>query len=432
MEERNLGRDMRDQAFRLNVLNGIFFAVVNATVSPGTVLSAFFLKLFNSTFFATLPLALMNIGGLWPQLIISNVAEANERKKPFYAVAGVIRVVSLIIMTVCTFFLKKGQSWILISLIPFLYFIHSSGSGVCNLIWMDIVGKTVPANRRGSLMGTRGLLGGTLSFIAGFYVKYMLGDKGPGFPYSYGWLFIIGAVFQISAVSAFLRIPEPITEIKTERPTFKKHIVQGLSIFKTDKDYRLLFFIRILNSISTIGVMVFIPYALKKLGLPESIVGVLMVISTCFALPSNILWSRIGDKYGNRLLMLIATIPYLLVPIIAIVSSYVPNVSLRIYDLRTVIFIAAYTLSAMTMNGRGIGDMNYLLDLAPEEKRPSYVAFMSVMLAPTALVPLIGGMIAELISFQATFIISFVFGLGGYMLVCKLDEPRQKTLNTIA
>ena len=426
MEERNLGRDMRDQAFRLNVLNGIFFAVVNATVSPGTVLSAFFLKLFNSTFFATLPLALMNIGGLWPQLIISNVAEANERKKPFYAVAGVIRVVSLIIMTVCTFFLKKGQSWILISLIPFLYFIHSSGSGVCNLIWMDIVGKTVPANRRGSLMGTRGLLGGTLSFIAGFYVKYMLGDKGPGFPYSYGWLFIIGAVFQISAVSAFLRIPEPITEIKTERPTFKKHIVQGLSIFKTDKDYRLLFFIRILNSISTIGVMVFIPYALKKLGLPESIVGVLMVISTCFALPSNILWSRIGDKYGNRLLMLIATIPYLLVPIIAIVSSYVPNVPLRIYDLRTVIFIAAYTLSAMTMNGRGIGDMNYLLDLAPEEKRPSYVAFMSVMLAPTALVPLIGGMIAELISFQATFIISFVFGLGGYMLVRKLDEPRQR------
>jgi len=426
MEERNLGRDMRDQAFRLNVLNGIFFAVVNATISPGTVLSAFFLKLFNSTFFATLPLALMNIGGLWPQLLISNVAEANERKKPFYAVAGVIRVASLIVMAVCTFFLKKGQSWILISLIPFLYFIHSSGSGVCNLIWMDIVGKTVPANRRGSLMGTRGLLGGTLSFIAGFYVKYMLGDKGPGFPYSYGWLFIIGAVFQISAVSAFLRIPEPITEIKTERPTFKKHIVQGLSIFKTDKDYRLLFFIRILNSISTIGVMVFIPYALKKLGLPESIVGVLMVISTCFALPSNILWSRIGDKYGNRLLMLIATIPYLLVPIIAIVSSYVPNVPLRIYDLRTVIFIAAYTLSAMTMNGRGIGDMNYLLDLAPEEKRPSYVAFMSVMLAPTAFVPLIGGMIAELISFQATFIISFVFGLGGYMLVRKLDEPRQR------
>jgi len=34
-------------------------------------------------------------------------------------------------------------------------------------------------------------------------------------------------------------------------------------------------------------------------------------------------------------------------------------------------------------------------------------------------------MIAELISFQATFALSFLFGLTSYLLMFKLEEPRR-------
>jgi MFS family permease len=200
---------------------------------------------------------------------------------------------------------------------------------------------------------------------------------------------------------------------------------------KTDRDYRLLFVIKVLTSMASIGGMVFIPYALKELGVHESFIGVLMVISACFALPSNFLWSHIGDKYGNKLLMIVSNGVYLAVPVISVISYYSPPMKLNVpflsvYDLRVLIFIAAFTISSATINGRFISDMNYLLDISPEERRPSYLAFMSVLLAPTSFIPLVGGMIAELISFHVTFIVSFIFGICAYVLMFRLNEPRKR------
>jgi hypothetical protein len=73
---------MRDKAFRLGVLNGTIFEVVIIIMQPSLVLSAFFLKLTDSTFIAALPAALMHLGGLWPQLIVAHIAEGMEYKKP--------------------------------------------------------------------------------------------------------------------------------------------------------------------------------------------------------------------------------------------------------------------------------------------------------------------------------------------------------------
>lgn len=422
---------MQDKAFRLGVLNGVLFAVVMSAFQPDVILSAFFLKLTNSIFFATLPIAIMQLGGIWSQVIISNILEARERKKPYYVIAAIIRIALVAIMALSTYLLGHRQPKVLVLLIPVIYFVYSSGAGVCGIIFMDVIGKTIPANRRGRFMGLRGLFGGILGFLAGFYVRYLLSESGPAFPANYSFLFATAATFQIGALLAFAGIPEPVAFTRKERISFKEHLVQGMAILSEDRDFRLLFLIRVLNSIASIGGMVFIPYALKALGMHESIVGVLMVVSTCFALPSNLLWSHIGDKYGNRLLLLVATSIYLLVPVIAFASYYMPSLplnfaSLNSYNLRGVVFIIAFALSAATMNGRMMGDMNYFLEITPEARRPSYLAFMSVFLAPTSLVPLVGGIIAELISFQSTFILSFVFGLGAYTLIFRLNEPRKE------
>ena len=422
---------MRDKAFRLTVLNGILFAVVLTTLQPGMVLSAFFLKLTNSTFYATLPLALMRIGSLWPQLLISNFAEAKERKKPFYVVAGSARVVFLTLMALTTYLLGASQPGLLALLVAVSYFSYSSGSGVCGIAFWDIIGKTIPATRRGKLMGLRGFYGGILGLASGFYVRHMLSDGGPLFPANYAWLFATAALFQCGTMLAFAAMPEPSTAVNKERMPFRNHLNRGLTFFRLDRDYRLFFAIRVLNSITMVGGMVFIPYAIKVLGMPESSVGVLMIVATCFALPSNFLWSHIGDRYGNRLLMLMGLGLYLSVPVIAFTSYYVPALPLPLpfldgYDLRGGVFIVAFMVSAVALKGWGIGDVNYLLEIAPEESRPSYYAFMSVLLAPTAVVPLIGGFVAERFSFQTAFVISLVFGMIAYRFVLKLGEPRHR------
>ena len=422
---------MRDKDFKLSVLNGIFFAVVFSIVKSGMVLSAFFLKLTNSTLFATLPLALMQIGQLWPQLIVSNVAEARERKMPFYILPATARLILFTLISLSTYMLGANKPMLLVIIFSALYFAHSSCSGVCGIAFWDIIGKTIPANRRGRFMALRGFLGGILGFATGFYVRYMLSKDGPAFPSNYAYLFITAIIFQAGSSLSFAFVREPVTAARKDRTPFRKHLFQGVQILRTDRDYRLLFQVRILNSLAMLGGMVFIPYAIKALGMPESSVGVLMVIVTCFALPSNFLWSYIADNYGNRLLLLVSTGIYLLVPVIAFASYYANSLPLHVpflngYDLRSITFILAFVVSGVAIKGRTIGELNYLLELAPEEKRPSYLAFMSVLLAPTVLVPLVAGIVAELISFRASFALSFVFCAVALLIMLRLGEPREK------
>ena len=72
---------MRDKSFCQGVINEALFEVVIATMQPGLVLSAFFFKLTDSTFYAALPMTLIYLGGLWPPLIVAHIAEGMERKK---------------------------------------------------------------------------------------------------------------------------------------------------------------------------------------------------------------------------------------------------------------------------------------------------------------------------------------------------------------
>ena len=72
-----------------------------------------------------------------------------------------------------------------------------------------------------------------------------------------------------------------------------------------------------------------------------------------------------------------------------------------------------------------MGTTNYLLEIAPEESRPTYMAFMRILQAPTVLLPLLAGMVAEFFSFQVAFVAAGVASLGTCYLVSRLDEPRR-------
>ena len=243
-------------------------------------------------------------------------------------------------------------------------------------------------------------------------------------------LFFTATLFLIISVSVFAAVPEPAAKSRRERGAFRDHLKRGLATLGEDRNYRLLIATRIMLAATMIGQVVFIPYALKGLALPESIVGVLMIMAACFALPSNFLWSHLSDHYGNRRLLLVAVNICLAAPVCAIASSYAPGwrpVDLLpdSYDLRALLFILAFIMGAIGARGCFMGTTNYLLEIAPEDRRPSYMAFMRVLQAPTLLMPLVGGTIAEWVSFQATFILACAAGLGTLLLIVRLDEPRQ-------
>ena len=91
--------------------------------------------------------------------------------------------------------------------------------------------------------------------------------------------------------------------------------------------------------------------------------------------------------------------------------------------------ILAYAIFTMTNIGGMIGRMNYLLEIAPDGRRPSYIAFMNIMLTPAAVFPLIGGIVSENLSFQANFLLSFILSLVALYYACRLGEPRNQQIS---
>ncbi|MBT4498891.1 MAG: MFS transporter [Gemmatimonadetes bacterium] len=422
---------MRNRAFTLGVINGALVMVVASMVRPDLVLSAFVLRLTSSTFLAALPTALMHLGGLWPQLIVAHIAEGLPRKKPIYIISNASRILSLMAMALTAYLLGEESPVLLATLCLFCFFVYSSGCGGSGIAFMDIVARTIPATRRGSFMGLRGFYGGALGLGAGFFVRYMLGSEGLAFPLNYAALFTTAAIFLACATSLFAAVNEPPAVQKKERGSFREHLQRGVASLREDDNYRLLVVVRSLMGTIAVGQVVFIPYAIVGLSLPDSIVGVLMILAACLSLPANFLWSHIGDRHGNRLLILIAGAVYLAAPVLALTSSYLPTWSTggwlpAEYDLRALTFVLAFVLGAAGMRGAMMGSTNYLLEIAPDERRPSYMAFMRVLQAPSALLaPLLGGIVADLISFQAAFALACLAGAVTLALTVKLKEPRQ-------
>ena len=119
-----------------------------------------------------------------------------------------------------------------------------------------------------------------------------------------------------------------------------------------------------------------------------------MIIAACFALPSNFIWSHLCDIYRYCPLFQAVSCVFLCSPLYAIASSYAPDYRSDLplpsgYDLKALLFVVAFILGAIATKGGFMGTTNYLLEIAPEDRRPSYMAFVRVLQAPTVLMLLI-------------------------------------------
>jgi MFS family permease len=87
--------------------------------------------------------------------------------------------------------------------------------------------------------------------------------------------------------------------------------------------------------------------------------------------------------------------------------------------------IAVFVLIGFSTSGGGIGFTNYLLEIAPEQLRPTYIALRGTALGLTMLLPVLGGLVIDVYSYQVTFLISlFVLALG-IVLSLRLQPVRK-------
>src|SRR3990172_850142 len=187
--------------FILGISNGIFFNIGLAFLSGSTVLPIFMAHLTDSKVLIGLATSIENIGWHLPQLFVAAAPLHFFRQFGGYIRAAILRTIAFLGIVVSIFILGDNNHSLLLILFFLLFTFFAVSGGLAAVSFMDIVGKTIPANKRGTYFGMRMFIGGGLAALSGILVKKILG--GYSFPTNFGLLFSLALVTVILGLGSF-------------------------------------------------------------------------------------------------------------------------------------------------------------------------------------------------------------------------------------
>jgi MFS family permease len=309
-------------------------------------------------------------------------------------------------------------------LIIICYSIFNFGGGTSTLAFQDVVAKVIPPRRRGSFFGTRQLFGGLLTFaIVGPLVRWLLGEASPlPSPYNFGVLGVLAWISLSAGLIAFAIVKEP----PQTRLGRRMRVIEGLrrapAILRANANYRWFIISRMLTRVGQIAEPFYIIYAIEALGLPSGVAGVFLAVRAISGALSNLLWSRISARQGTRRLILLTGVLFVLAPALALAGPAIAG-ALGLGQLGLVVAIGMVFLVAGVANdGNGISSNTYLLEIVPEDERPTYIGLANTTLGVVTFLPVLGGWLVANVGYSGTFGIGVTFALLGLGASLRLRE----------
>ncbi|MGD8627084.1 MAG: MFS transporter [Anaerolineae bacterium] len=369
--------------------HGAFLALGMALTQPTTVIAAFVAELTGSTVWVGGLSTVLTVAAALPQLFVARLVEPRPTKMPFLLLAIYLRVTSWGLLAWLVYTLGESHpellAWALVGLLALFY----AGGGLGNIPYTDIIGKVIPARRRGAFFGGKEALAGPLSVGAALLARRIL--AGVDYPHSYALLFGLAAAGLAVASLGFWLIREPPRADAPGRAqpwrAYWAQLAAAAGRLKT------LVAVQLLTGFSLMALPFYVVYAREMLDAPPEAVGWFLVAQVSGGVLGNLLWARLVDRVSSRTMLTTCALTSTLAPLLAILLG-----SLGWWGLLPTFFLAG-----AAFNGRRVGFQSALLELAPATERPTFAALNAVLILPVAILPLLAGLLLQSWSYAALF-----------------------------
>ena len=400
--------------FAIGVVNGSLWILGMALIDPDTVLPAFALDLTGSVVGVAVLAVAINMGWAWPSVFLTGRMTRTKRWRRYYRLTGTARLACMWAI-VAAVAMARRDTPVYLWIVGGLLLAFTSAGGAGQLPFASIVSETIPARMRGRFFGIRFLLGGLLSLGGSVFVKRMLSAPYRAmFPTNYLYLFVGAAVFITMSLVVFFFAEERQHEPRRRQLPAMAHLRMGGRLVLRDANYRRLLMSRVLlGATSGISFPFIVPFALRKLGVPTEAVAVFLIVRVLAYSASNVVWSYLSDGPGNRILLVVSGLCYLLVPGLVLVAPHLntePGAMFLGVQTSTAFWwmLLVFGVLGTASAGQDIGQMAYLLEMSPEGSRPTYLALYYLMGVPLAMLPLVG---AAIIGHHGRYEIGFATSL---------------------
>ena len=436
--------------FVLGIVTGAFINLGMAFFDPFTVLPLFVSKLGGSALLIGLVSALHGVGWFFPQVFASRLAATRPFLMPMYRWVSVLRVLALAGVVIVVMAADPARPEPLLGgFLALLLLAHLAG-GFSAIPFLEVTSKTIPVTSRGRYFGTRRLIGGSAGVGAGILVGLVLNQRDEGtwfserflgavrplvartdlfgheFPGDFGVLFLFGWISMTLGMLAFAFAGEPPAIVVQKSARLLDHLRAGFALLKEDVDYRLFYVARICWQFTAMTFPFYASYAFTDLRFSENTIGLFLSVWVGSGVLSNYVWGRLLDRSGNKIVLLVTAILSALPPATILVVERLAGASLELGGTKLLLVMSAtFFVNGFIRSGRIISNVTYLLEFAPQDKRPLYVGFMNSFSFPLMLSPLVGGVILQIFDIRVLFSTSLVFALANILVSTRLREPRR-------
>jgi MFS family permease len=207
-------------------------------------------------------------------------------------------------------------------------------------------------------------------------------------------------------------------------------IKRGITILKDNALYRRYVLVRLALTVAGWAAPFYVVYAKNELGIPASMLGLYLSARTVAGIASNLFWGRISDRLGNRRLIIGTTAVGAATPVIVLlvgmVNRSVPGASNWLMYLYALVFLTAGAFGP----GSGMGMTNYLLEIAPDEERPLYLAVTNTLFGLARFTGMASGLIVDWVGFTVLLMLSAGLYVLALILAGGMQEPRSLALQS--
>lgn len=395
--------------FKALLFEGTFFFGGLSFLNENSVIAVFIYAYTGSLKLAGLAAALKGASSIISQLLIGPYVP-NIKNSPRFITRVMFSLRPLPLLMIPVLLLSNNpNTTATIFIIVFSLLWASDGAVV--VPWMDLMARTIPASRRGRLIGNQMILGGIFSLFAGLVIKIVLDN--PHFTNDVKFSILFGLAGLVLLISAFAMsfakdLPERV--IKKERVRLTEYFRKLPSYLKKNKNYSRMTIINIITHFSIMLFPITILFSQNTFNLSSHHVSTLIYLQLAGSLLGGYLWGTISHRISNKHVIIATQVTTLAMSGLCILSVLVYSTNIP--------YMLLYLIALLTGVNMGcwLGFVNYTMDIVSEEDRPVYLVLNSIIIFPFTFLSYFAGIAADILGFVPLFIIGLIASFIGLLL----------------
>lgn len=398
----------------VNLLDGAVFGAGWGFSSFGTMIPLFVSRMTDSALLIGLIPAIHAVGWQLPQLFMAGAVSRLRRYKPMVMWMTIHERLPYLGLVLVALFLGAMGSKLALALTFLLLIWQGLGAGFSANAWQSMMAKIIPPTSRGTFFGAQAALANVLISVTAIAAGFMLNRMDDRFDFAA--CFLLTTVALGISMICLGATREPADELKTIPERTPSPWKGWWELLKRDRNFASFLLVRLLSQFSTMGFAFYIVFGLRRFDMDEVTAGFLTAALTITQTAANLVMGWLGDRLGHRSMLIAGSIAVTL-------SSLLAWGAQSIAWLYPVIILSGLANVAYWTIGMAI-----TVEFGSDETRPTYIGLSNTLVAPfTIIAPLIGGWIADAVSFQATFMVSAVGGvIIALLLFWLVRDPRPR------